>query len=139
MIILDTNVVSEFLRAAPEPVVLAWLNRQPEESIWTTSITIFEIRMGLELMPAGRRRRGLEAEFSEVLREELNNRVLAFDQAAGNFAGEAAAKRRGVGRPIEIRDAQIAGIALARKATLATRNGRDFDGLSLTLIDPWTV
>lgn len=118
-------------------VVVSWLDAQPAESIWTTSITVFEVRMGLELLAAGRRRRILEDTFARVLEEDFEGRVLPFDSAAAHAAGRIGAERRQTGRPVEIRDLQIAGIAAARKATIATRNVRHFQGLGLTVIDPW--
>jgi hypothetical protein len=139
MIVLDTNVISALMRHEPEPLVSAWLDGLPPESIWTTSITVFEVRLGLELLAAGRRRRQLEEGFAKALEEDFENRILPFDQAAAQAAGVIAAERRRAGRPVEIRDVQIAGIVSARKATLATRNTRHFEGCGLGLVDPWTA
>lgn len=139
MIVLDTNVVSAFMQLEVDPVVLAWLDAQPAESIWTTSVTVFEIRMGLELLAAGRRRRMLEDAFAKMLEEDFEGRVLPFDLAAAHSAGRIAAERRQSGRPVEMRDVQIAGIAAARKASIATRNVRHFQGLGLNIIDPWVA
>lgn len=136
MILLDTNVVSALMRRDPDPAVVTWLDGQPSESIWTTSITIFEVRTGLELLEAGLRRRQLEQAFDQLLAEELERRVQSFDQAAAVAAGSIAANRQRAGRSLAIRDVQIAGIATARKATLATRNVRHFEGLSVELVDP---
>ena len=137
MILLDTNVVSAFMQRVTDPAVVSWLDAQPAESIWTTSITVFEVRMGLELLAAGRRRRILEDAFTRMLEEDFEERVLPFDSAAAHAAGRIAAERRQSGRPVEIRDLQIAGIATARKASIATRNVRHFQGLGLLVIDPW--
>ena len=137
MIILDTNVISALMRHEPDPLVSEWLDGLPSESIWTTSVTVFEVRLGLEILPAGRRRRQLEEAFAEALEEDFENRVLPFDQAAAQAAGVIAADRRRAGRPVEIRDVQIAGIVSARKATLATRNTRHFEGCGVVLVDPW--
>jgi predicted nucleic acid-binding protein len=139
VIVLDTNVVSALMRVEPEPAVVAWLDSQPPESVWTTSITIFEVRLGLEILAAGRRRRQLEEAFAKALEEDFEGRVLPFDQAAAQVAGRIAAERRGAGRTVEIRDVQIAGIVNLRKATLATRNTRHFEGCGLVLVDPWSV
>jgi hypothetical protein len=119
------------------PAVLAWLDGLPPESVWTTSITIFEISLGLALLTTGRKRQGLEEAFERLLEHELERRVLSLDAAAARAAGSLAAKRRQAGRPIEIRDAQIAGIALARKATIATRNVRDFRLTGVSVVNPW--
>jgi predicted nucleic acid-binding protein len=137
VIILDTNVLSALMRTAPEAEVVRWLDHQPAESIWITSITLFETRLGLALLPGGKRRRSLEVAFDRLLAEDLENRVLDFDSAAATEAAALAASRRRTGRPVDIRDTQIAGIALARRAKLATRNVRHFKDLTVTVIDPW--
>ncbi len=139
MIILDTNVLSALMRKVPEARVVAWLDRQPVESVWITSITLFEARLGLALHPPGRRRQTLEAAFGRLLNEDLENRVLDFDSAAATEAASLAAARQKDGRPVDMRDTQIAGIALARQGTLATRNVRHFDDLEISIVDPWTA
>jgi predicted nucleic acid-binding protein len=137
MIILDTNVLSALMRKALEAQVVAWLDRQPAESVWITSITLFEARLGLALLPRGRRQRTLEAAFARLLQEDLENRVLDFDAVAANAAASLAAERQRAGRPVDMRDTQIAGIALARHATLATRNVRHFQDLKVPVVNPW--
>jgi predicted nucleic acid-binding protein len=137
VIILDTNVLSALMRKPPDAVVIAWLDRQPPESVWITSVTLFEARLGLALLPGGRRRTSLEAAFARLLEEDLENRVLDFDTGAAVEAAELAAQRQRTGRPVDMRDTQIAGIALARHATLATRNVRHFADLRIPVIDPW--
>lgn len=137
MIILDTNVLSALMRREPEAPAVAWLDRQPAESVWITSITLFEARLGLALLPKGRRRQALEAAFARLLEEDLENRVLDFDSAAATEAASLAAERQKAGRPVDVRESQIAGIALARHATLATRNVRHFRNLKIPVVDPW--
>ncbi len=137
MILLDTNVLSALMRREPDQAVVTWLDEQPSESIWTTSITVFEVRMGLDLLTKGRRRSRLEQEFDRLLAQDLDGRVQLFDRAAANAAGTIAASRQRAGRTVEIRDVQIAGITSTRKATLATRNVRHFEGLGIHLLDPW--
>jgi len=137
VIILDTNVLSALMRIAPEAQIVRWLDHQPAESIWITAITLFETRLGLALLPKGRRRQSLELAFDRLLEEDLENRVLDFDSAAATEAAVLAAARQRAGRTVDMRDTQIAGIALARRATLATRNVRHFQDLSVTVIDPW--
>lgn len=139
MIILDTNVLSALMRNPPDAAVVAWLDLQAAESIWITSITLFETRFGLALLPRGRRRQALETAFGRTLSEDLENRVLDFDSAAAAEAASLAAIRQKAGRPVDVRDTLIAGIALARRATLATRNQRYFQGLKLPLINPWKI
>lgn len=131
MILLDANVLSALMRRAPDAAVVGWLHRQPAESIWISSVTLFEARFGLGLLPAGRRRQGLETAFERSLEEDLQNRVLDFDSSAATEAASLAAERQRAGRPVDLRDTQIAGIALARRATLATRNLRHFRDLKV--------
>ncbi len=137
MIILDTNVLSALMRDEPDAAVVTWLDAQPPESIWTTAITVFEVRTGLELLDPSRRRERLESAFEQVLVVDLDDRVLAFDTAAADAAGVLVAAAQRAGRSLEFRDSQIAGIALARKATLATRNVRHFKDLGARVVDPW--
>jgi predicted nucleic acid-binding protein len=137
MIILDTNVLSALMRQDPDPPVLAWLDRQAPQSIWITTITLFESRLGLALVPTGGRRRALESAFARVLEDDLENRILPFDTEAALQAASLAAQRQLNGRPVDIRDTQIAGIAQARRATLATRNVRHFEGLTVPVFNPW--
>ena len=125
------------MRTVPDTAVTEWLDRQPAESIWITSITLFETRFGLALLPVSRRRQALEFAFNDLLTEDLENRVLDFDSAAATAAAELAATRQKSGRPVDMRDTQIAGIVLARRGTLATRNIRHFADLKISIVDPW--
>jgi len=137
VIILDTNILGALMRPVPDTAVVRWLDQQPAESIWITSITLFEARFGLALLPSGRRRQRLESEFDRLLREDLENRVLDFDSVAATEAAALAAARQKSARPVDMRDTQIAGIALTRHATLATRNVRHFADLEISIVDPW--
>lgn len=139
MIILDTNVLSALMRTVPEAAVVAWLDRQPAASIWITSITVFEARFGIAQLPRGRRRQALDAALDRLVDDDLDRRVLDFDRAAAAQAAALAAARRSAGRTVDIRDTLIAGIALARQATLATRNLKHFHGLNVPVVDPWTA
>jgi toxin FitB len=138
VIILDTNVLSALMQRKADTAVVQWLDAQPPTSIWITSVTLFESRFGLALLPAGRRRAALEATFERLLDEDLEHRVLPFDSEAATQAAALSAARQRAGRPVDIRDTQIAGIALACRASIATRNLRHFEGLSVRVIDPWT-
>ncbi len=137
MILLDTNVLSALMRDSPEPAVVRWLDNQPTESIWTTSVTVFEIRTGIELLTPSRRRRRLDEMFTQLLTEDLDGRVQSFDLPAAVAAGTITASQQRSGRSVEVRDAQIAGIALSRRATVATRNTRHFQDTGIELINPW--
>jgi hypothetical protein len=116
--------------------VIAWLDRQPRSSIWTTSITLLEVRFGLQIMAAGKRRSLLMTAFAAVL-EKLGHRVIPFDLAAAEQAGNLMASRHRMGRPVELRDAMIAGIVLAQHATLATRNTAHFADIAVPVLNPW--
>ncbi len=137
MIILDTNVLSALMRQVPELSVVQWLDDQQADSVWITSVTLFEARFGLAVLPKGRRRQALEAAFARLLSEDLEDRVLAFDSDAAAEAALLAAERQKAGRTVDFRDTQIAGIALSRRATLATRNTRHFRDLRIPVVDPW--
>ena len=137
MIVIDTNVLSALMREVPVRPVVEWLDRQAAESIWITSITLFEARLGLALLPKGRRRKALEAAFDKLLVEDLEGRVLDFDQPAAEAAAQLAAGRQRAGHTIDMRDTQIAGIVIARRAELATRNIRHFSDLNVDVINPW--
>jgi toxin FitB len=139
VILLDTNVLSEMMLPRPAEAVIAWLNGQAPEDIWTTTISVFEVRFGLALMDQGRRRRALEEAFAALLEEDLSGRIANFDLTAAELAGELGARRRSAGRSVEFRDTQIAGIALARRASIATRNVKHFEDLGVANIDPWTA
>ena len=137
MIVLDTNVLSALMQSSPDAVVVEWLDRQPADSVWLTSLTVFEARFGLALLPKGRRRNGLERAFDRVLTEDLSSRVLTLDEMAAVTAAQIAADRQRAGRIVDLRDTLIAGIAQARRATIATRNTRHFEGVDVPVVDPW--
>ena len=137
MTILDTNVLSALMRTSPDAAVVSWLDRQPADSIWITSVTLFEARFGLAFLPHGKKRLGLERAFEKVVAEDLANRVLDFDSVAASAAARLAADRQHDGRVVDLRDTLIAGIAQARRATIATRNTKHFEGLDVPVVDPW--
>jgi predicted nucleic acid-binding protein len=137
MIILDTNVLSALMSRIPDKHVIAWLDKQPRTSVWTTSVTVVEIRFGLQTMPLGKRRAALVRAFETVLADKVDGRIASFDAAAAQLAGDLMAIRHKKGRPGDLRDTMIAGIALAYQATLATRNTSHFEDLSVPVINPW--
>jgi predicted nucleic acid-binding protein len=137
MIILDTNVVSEIMLPQPDERVTRWLDWQPRTSIWTTSVTVFEIRFGLEAMPVGKRQTALMASFERWLSEVVQQRIASYDETAARFAAALAADRQRRGRPGELRDTMIAGIVLASHATLATRNVKHFEEIASSVVNPW--
>lgn len=137
MIILDTNVVSACMRPEHNETVIAWLDRQPPESLWTTTVTLFELRYGIECLIAEDHRAELEKAWEEMGSVIFENRILQFDMRAARAAAELAGMRRKKHRAVGFRDTFIAGIALSRNATIATRNLKDFRDAGVPLVDPW--
>lgn len=136
MIVLDTNVVSELLRATPEPAVLAWLQQTSSTGLYTTAVTVAEIRYGIARLPEGRRRQTLHQAANEIF-AAFPRQVLPFDLAAATAYADVVADRETDGNPISGFDAQIAAICRSQAATLATRNTKDFTGIGISIIDPW--
>lgn len=139
MIVLDTNVVSEVMRPQPEARVVAWLRAQPIQELATTTITLAEIGVGLARLPESRRRFALEGRFHSFVSRGLGPRVFGFDADAAAAYGEMVAGRERRGRPFQGFDGLIAAVALARDATIATRNVRHFEGCGLRIVNPWNV
>jgi predicted nucleic acid-binding protein len=137
MILLDTNVLSALMQPVPDALVAAWLDRQVDSEIWTTSVSVFEIEYGLELMPTGKRRNHLESEFANLLAQDLRGRIADLDAIAAATAGRLMARRRRAGRDYQPEDSMISAIALTRRASLATRNVKHFDDLPITVVNPW--
>jgi toxin FitB len=135
MIVLDTNVLSEPLRIRPEPNVLRWLTDTSGEHM-VTSITVGEILTGVRFLPPGRRRDDLASSIDRVF-VDFSERILSYDQAAARDYAELRELRRASGRSLSVEDGMIAAICRTRAASLATRNTRDFDGMGITLINPW--
>ena len=138
MIILDTNVLSALMREIPDTKVITWLDAQSRTSIWTSSVTVLEIRFGLQIMATGKKR-SLLSQALERLLEGIGHRIAAFDDAAAAQAASLMASRQRRGRPVELRDTMIAGIVLAHHASLATRNVAHFEDLTVRVVNPWTA
>lgn len=139
MIILDSNVLSELLKAQPAPQVVAWMAKQPEAELFTTAITESEIFFGVELLPLGKRREGLRRVAEAIFGQDFRDRIFGFESDAARLFAIITAQRRALGRPINYADAQIAAITRARGAKLATRNIADFKDCGIDLIDPWNI
>jgi predicted nucleic acid-binding protein len=137
MIVLDTNVISELMLPRPNIQVIQWVDSQPSSSLWTTSINVYEIRYGLHSMPAGKKRSNLIPLFDRWLAAAIQQQILSFDAVAAQAAAGLAAERKIKGRPGEARDTMIAGIVLASRATLATRNVKHFDDIASSVVNPW--
>jgi hypothetical protein len=138
MIILDTNVVSALMNDPAESAVVAWLDRQARSSIWTTSITVFEIETGLGTMAAGKGQAALSKLF-ELILSSIDHRIAVFDEEAARLAANLTAFRQKKGRIGELRDTMIAGIVMARNAGLATRNVTHFADISARVVNPWVA
>ncbi len=139
MILLDTNVVSELMRAEPDPAVLAWVARQDRDALCTASIVQTEVLYGIALLPDGRRKSGLAAAAEAMFAEEFARRVLPYDGEAARRYAAIVTARRAAGKPIEAFDALIAATARVAGAALATRDIGGFADCGVELIDPWAA
>lgn len=137
MIVLDTNVVSEMMRAMPAAQVSDWYAAQATSSLFTTALTQAEVLYGLAILPAGQRRDALLTAAMPMFDEDFAGRILPFDSDAAVIYPDVAAGRRRSGQPISQVDAQIAAIVRSRGATLATRDVHDFADCGIVVIDPW--
>jgi len=137
MIILDTNVLSELIKAHPAPQVERWLDAKPPASLFTTTVTQAEMLYGVAILPVGRRRDLLEHAVKSMFAEDFRGRVLPFDGAAAAAYAAIVAERRRAGRPISQFDAQIVAIARSRGSAVASRNVKDFDGCGVKIHDPF--
>jgi predicted nucleic acid-binding protein len=139
MIVLDTNIVSELLRPAPASQVETWLAAQDGATVYFTAVGEAELRHGVAILPAGRRRSALAEAIEAILEDDFRDRILPFDRAAARTYATIAAERRAAGRPISQFDCQIAAIARANEAAIATHNTADYEGCGIEVIDPWKV
>ncbi len=137
MILIDTNVISELMRSNPASAVLDWFGRQDAAALHLSAVGEAELRRGAEILPGGKRRDRLIAEIDAMVGEDFAGRVLPFDSAAAQAFAGIFADRRAAGRPISFPDCQIAAIARAHGAAMATRNVGDFEGCRVEVIDPW--
>lgn len=139
MMILDTNVLSALMQREPDFTVVGWLDGQSADTVWITSVTLFEARYGLKLLADGQRKALLVERLDELVQLDLANRIAVFDGRAAEQAAHLAAERKARGRPVDMRDTFIAGIAIARGATLATRNAKHFEDLPIPVVNPWAA
>jgi len=137
MIVLDTNVVSELMRAEPTPSVLRWVDAQEAGKLWLTSVTVQELIYGIARLPAGKRQQHLNAQLLEMLDDDFAGQVAPYDGEAAAIAGRLLARCEREGRTMPLADAQIAAICIALHATLVTRNTQDFEAAGLMLVNPW--
>jgi len=139
MIILDTNIMSELMKAIPDQHVTTWLDQQDPMTLFSTSITIAEILYGIAVLPTGKRKDYLERAFDNMLTDAFKYRILTFDDPAAHIYGPLMGERKKSGHPLSILDGQIAAIAKANQMSLATRNTRDFIDGELNLINPFEI
>ena len=139
MIILDTNVVSELMKPAPDAAVAHWVADQQATTLYTTSVTQAEVLHGILLLPAGKRRAALEAAAEAMFEKDFGGRVLPFGGDAARAYAQIAAQRRRSGRPISSFDAQIAAITRTARATVATRNVGDYNDCGVKIVNPWNA
>ncbi len=137
MIVLDTNVLSEIMRAKPDPTVLAWLDAQAPEDLWLNSVVAAELLFGVARLPEGARKQRLAQAVSAMLEQDFAGQILSFDLGAASVYAVMLAERERIGQSMAMADAQIAAICLSRDAILATRNTKHFEGLGVALINPW--
>jgi toxin FitB len=139
VIILDTNVISAMMSRVTDARVTSWLDAQSQSTLWVTSLTFFEVRYGIQLLPKSKKRDRLLSSFEQTMDEIFAARTLTFDLGAANAAATLAAQRKRKGHVVDMRDTLIAGIAIAKGATLATRNERDFFDAGVPIVNPWTT
>ncbi len=137
MILLDTNVISEMMKPSPSLKVIDWLDQEDVMQLFVSTITIAEIFYGIQSLPSGKRKNTLEESFQNVLQEGFKHRILSFNEKAAEFYGQLMSHRKKIGKPLSILDGQIAALAVSEKASLATRNVRDFVDCHLSVINPF--
>jgi len=139
MVVIDTNIVSELMRAEPSAEVLAWMDDRQARELFVAAVTEAEVRTGIALLPEGRRRRGLAEACERTFGSLFAGRVLPFDGDAARAYAEIASARRVLGRPVSQADCQIAAIARSCGMAVATRNIRDFEDMGIEILDPWNT
>ncbi|PWK31825.1 type II toxin-antitoxin system VapC family toxin [Pseudomonas sp. OV226] len=137
MIVLDTNVLSEFMRVEPEPAVLDWVDALPAMDLAISAITVAEILHGIARLPFGKRKQKLESHAMAMFEEDFAGRILPFDAHAAVEYATLVAGAEAKGRAVSMADAQIAAICRSHGASIATRNIRDFEFSGIEVINPW--
>ena len=136
--LLDTNVVSEWVKARPDPGVIRWLQEVDEDRVFIATVTLAELRYGIERLASGRRRQHLEEWLISELRPRFSGRILALDEAVADAWGELAARRDKKGRRVSPIDGFIAATATVHNLIVITRNISDFEDLGVDIFDPWS-
>lgn len=139
MVILDTNVISEPLKASGDPKVLAWLDQQDIATLYLTAITVAELRFGIAALPSGAKRKRLQEDFEETILSLFSGRILPFDEESTYAYATIQAKAKADGKAIGVADGFIAAIAMQSSFTVATRDVSPFEAAGLTVINPWEL
>jgi toxin FitB len=137
MTILDTNVISELMKPAPSTAVIQWFEAQRRPRLFTSAPSMAEVFLGVQLLPRGKRREGVESAARLMFEVKFEGKVLPFDSTSAALYAEIVVRHRKAGRPISFWDAQIASIARSHGAALATRDVRDFEGSGIEIVNPW--
>jgi predicted nucleic acid-binding protein len=138
LIILDTNVISEPMKPQADPAVRNWLDRQDAETLYITATSLSELLVGIELVPAGRRRANLTTSLAKLMEKLFGPRILSFDEAAAIAYASVVRRTRAAGYVISVADAQIAAIAQVTGFTVATRDTAPFIAAKTPIVNPWT-
>jgi len=136
--LLDTNVVSDWMKPHPNPGLIAWLEGVDEDRVFLSVVTLAELRYGIERLAVGKKRKRLEDWLQHELPLRFEGRILSIDSAVADACGKLVARRETLGRPIEAMDAFIAATAEVNRLTLVTRNESDFDQTVHSILNPWT-
>jgi hypothetical protein len=139
LIILDTNVISEPMRIRGDRAVQDWLDRQEAETLYITAVSLSELLVGIELIPAGKRRASLAGSLNKIMERLFGPRILSFDRAAAVAYAAVIARTRAAGFTISVADAQIAAIAMVSGFTVATRDVEPFAAAKIPIVNPWTA
>lgn len=137
MIVLDTNVISEPVRPLADPIVIAWLDRQPKEMLYLCAPVLMEVLLGITLLPDGRRKRAMTIALQSTLANYFSDRFLAFEREAAVAYASLASRAAAKGYSISVADGQIAAIAAVRGFSVATRDTAPFLASGVPVINPW--
>jgi toxin FitB len=137
VIVLDTNVVSEPMKPDGSPAVLDWLDRQSTQTLFLTTPSLAELLVGIQVLPAGRRKAGLAAALTQLMAQLFDERILPFDQQAAEMYATLVSRARKAGCAISVADAQIGAIAVVQGFTVATRDTAPFTAAGVPVINPW--
>ncbi len=137
MIVVDTNIVAEPIKPRPDPSVMAWIDEQAIETLYLTATSLSELLYGVEILPGGKRKRGLRSALVQSLESLFATRILAFDRAAANVYAPLVASARSAGATVSVADGQIAAIATVHGYTVATRDAAPFEAAGVPVINPW--